>query len=137
VNGSIFRNCISGFQIRSEEKSVHIMPEILQGVEHSRKHAMSPASREVAASSTLDQSSAEIYPSSKQLSVLSTRPRLQNTVLQTHKFLDSSNTGDHGYLIYKGRQAYFIMSVYTSACLSLLTSLEPIHRFSRKLVRKL
>jgi hypothetical protein len=54
-----------GFQIRSEDKTVHVVPDTSQGAELSRARLESSASRETAESSTLDQLSVKTYPASK------------------------------------------------------------------------
>jgi len=54
-----------GFQIRSEDKTVHVVPDTSQGAELSRVRVETSASRETAESSTLDQLSVKTYPTSR------------------------------------------------------------------------
>jgi len=58
-----------GFQIRSEDKTVHVVPDTSQGAELRKPRVESSASRETAESSTLDQLSVKTYPTSKWHSV--------------------------------------------------------------------
>jgi hypothetical protein len=58
-----------GFQIRSEDKTVHVVPDTSQGTELSRTRVESSVSRETVETSTLDQLSVKTYPTSKSPSV--------------------------------------------------------------------
>ena len=53
------------FQIRSDDKTVHVVPDTSQGAELSRVRVESSASRETAESSTFDQLSVKTYPTSR------------------------------------------------------------------------
>jgi hypothetical protein len=71
-------NTINGFQIRSEDKGVHMVPETTQGTEHLRKQSVCSASRNAAESSTLEEPSVDSYPASKLPALLPTNLGYQN-----------------------------------------------------------
>jgi hypothetical protein len=70
-----------GFQIRSEDKTVHVVPDTSQGAELSRTRVETSPSRETLDSSTLDQLSVKTYPASKWPSVILACWKSQSAVL--------------------------------------------------------